>query len=42
MGDGDAGSEVGVALDTYSHVLHDMQEKAVEAMNGVLGPRSKE
>jgi hypothetical protein len=26
-----------ITLDTYSHVLPDMQEKAVEAMEDVLG-----
>jgi hypothetical protein len=30
------GGEDGVTLDTYSHMLPGIQEKAVEAMNDVL------
>jgi hypothetical protein len=29
--------QITVTLDTYSHVLPGMQEKAVEAINDVLG-----
>jgi integrase len=29
---------VGVTLDTYSHVLPDMQEAAARKLDGVLGP----
>jgi hypothetical protein len=39
VGDGEAGGEDGVVIVTYFHVLLGMQEKAVEAMNALLGPR---
>ena len=42
MGYGEAASEEGVTLDTYSNVLLGMQEQAVEVMNGVLDPSSEE
>jgi hypothetical protein len=42
VGDGETGSEDGVALNTYSRALASMQEKEVEAMDGVLDPRSRE
>jgi hypothetical protein len=32
VGDGEAGSEDGVALDTYSQVLPGLQEKGVNAI----------
>jgi hypothetical protein len=37
VGDGEAESEDGVALDAYSHVLAGVQAKAVGAMSDVLG-----
>ena len=36
VGDDEAKSEVGTTLDTYSHVLPDMKEKAVNAITEVL------
>jgi hypothetical protein len=36
VGDGEAGSEDGVTLDTYSHVLPGMQQKAVNAITELL------
>jgi hypothetical protein len=36
VGDGGAGSEDVVALDTYSHVLPGMQEQAVNAITEML------
>jgi hypothetical protein len=42
VGDGEARSEVGVALGTSFHELPGMQETAVEGMNGVLDLRSEE
>jgi len=37
-------AQITMTLDTYSHshVLPRMQEQAVDAMNGVLDPRSEE
>jgi integrase len=35
-------AQITMTLDTYSHVLAGMQEQAVEAMNGVLDPRSEQ
>jgi hypothetical protein len=29
---------IGITLDTYSHVLPDMQEAAAKKLDGVLGP----
>jgi len=29
---------IGITLDTYSHVLPDMQEAAAKKLEGVLGP----
>ena len=36
MGYGEAGSEGGVVLDAYFHVLPGMQEQDVDAMDDVL------
>jgi hypothetical protein len=36
VGDGGAGSEDGVTLDTYSHVLPGMQDKGVNAITETL------
>jgi hypothetical protein len=36
VGDGEAGSEDGVTLDTYSHVLPGMQDKGVNAITETL------
>jgi hypothetical protein len=36
VGDDEVKSEVGVTLDTYSHLLPGMQEKAVNAITEVL------
>jgi hypothetical protein len=36
VGDGEAGSEDGVTLDTYSHVLPGMQEQAVNTITELL------
>ena len=30
-------ASITITLDTYSHVLPDMQKQAVEAMDGILG-----
>jgi hypothetical protein len=35
-GDGEAGSEDGVTLDAYFHVLPDMQQRAVNSITEVL------
>jgi hypothetical protein len=37
MGDGETGSEDGVVLDAYSHVLPGVLEKAAGAMSELLG-----
>ena len=34
-------SSITITLDIYSHVLPDMQEKAVNAMEDILGWRAK-
>jgi hypothetical protein len=36
VGDDETGSEEGVVLDTYSHVLPGMQDRAVSAMDDAL------
>ena len=36
MGDGEAGSEAGAPLGTYSYVLPGVQEKAVNALTEML------
>jgi hypothetical protein len=36
VGDGEAGSEDGVALDSHSHVLPGVQEQAVDAVDNIL------
>lgn len=35
-------ANIGITLDTYSHVLPDMQDIAVEAMNRLMAPKSDE
>jgi hypothetical protein len=41
VGDGEARSEHGVTLDTYSHVLPGMQQKAANAITECLQKSSK-